>query len=110
MDAAALHARVIVCGMIARFEGADPIRNITHVLYKKISIHGFGVLDLQQKYALEFYSTVIPLVATGQIKHREHDFGPGLDKVGDGTIGVLHGKNEGKAFVHIADEQQCIEL
>lgn len=71
---------------------------------KAITLQGFLVFHLFSKYDQAFFSTIPEKVASGKIKYRE-DIYDGLDKVGDGLLCVMQGKNRGKAVVHVADDQ-----
>jgi NADPH-dependent curcumin reductase CurA len=73
------------------------------VIAKSISMHGFIVQRLENKWGKEFFATLPPLVASGEIKHREEVF-HGLDKVGDVLLAVQKGTNKAKAVVHVADD------
>lgn len=58
--------------------------------------------NLEQKWREEFFATIPPLVASGEIKHRE-DVLNGLDKVGEGLLSVQKGTNKAKLVIHVAD-------
>lgn len=104
LEAAALNARFIECGMIAGYNvGGQPIKNLINVIGKSLSIHGFIVSRLEPKYDDEFYAVVPAKVASGEIQHRE-DVYDGLDKVGDIILAVQQGLNKAKAVVHVADD------
>ncbi|KAF8965858.1 hypothetical protein BDZ97DRAFT_2074402 [Flammula alnicola] len=105
LDAANINARFIECGMISGYntEHPTPIRNLFNVVGKSISIHGFIVGRLVPKYGADFYATIPPKVASGEIKHRE-DVYNGLEKVGDVILAVQKGTNKAKAVIHVADE------
>ncbi|KAF8182622.1 hypothetical protein BJ912DRAFT_570571 [Pholiota molesta] len=104
LDAARVGARFIECGMISGYNtGGAPCKNIMQVIAKSISMHGFIVQRLENKWGKEFFATLPPLVASGEIKHREEVF-HGLDKVGDVLLAVQKGTNKAKAVVHVADD------
>ncbi|KAF4622619.1 hypothetical protein D9613_009028 [Agrocybe pediades] len=104
LDAANINARFIECGAIGDYNSGKgvPVRNISRVFEKSISLNGFIQYRLEPKYLAEFYKTVPPLVASGKIKHREQVF-EGLETVGDVILAVQKGQNTAKAVVHIAD-------
>jgi len=83
--------------------GGTPIRNLFHVIAKSISIYGFIIFRLDAKYNEEFYATMLPKVASGEIKYTEHYF-DGLEKVGEAILAVQKGTNTGKAVVRVADD------
>ena len=81
----------------------QPIRNLFHVVSKSITMQGFIVNRIQEKYEEKFYAEMIPKVASKQIKHREQIY-KGLDSVGDAIIDIQRGKNKAKAVVHVAED------
>ncbi|KAF9552478.1 alcohol dehydrogenase [Agrocybe pediades] len=89
LDAANINARFIECGAIGDYNSGKgvPVRNISRVFEKSISLNGFIQYRLEPKYLAEFYKTVPPLVASGKIKHREQVF-EGLETVGDVILAV----------------------
>lgn len=90
--------------MIAGYNtGGAPIRNIMLVVGKSITMQGFIVHRIQDKYEEEFYHNVPPKVASGEIKYREHVWN-GLENVGEAIIAVQRGTNTAKAVVHVADQ------
>lgn len=92
------------CGMISGYNNgySVPIRNLFQVIAKSLSINGFIVHRLYEKYLAEFYKAIPPLVVSGQIKHREDVFN-GLETVGDGIVAVQKGTNKAKVVIHVAD-------
>ncbi|KAJ6587620.1 hypothetical protein DFH09DRAFT_1427840, partial [Mycena vulgaris] len=101
---AALYARFVMCGTISGYNSdAQGIKNIEQIFVRSLSLNGFLVLRLEQKYDAEFYATVPSALASGEIKYRE-DVTRGLETVGDSILRVQQGKNKGKAVVIVADE------
>ncbi|KAF8891568.1 hypothetical protein CPB84DRAFT_1826199 [Gymnopilus junonius] len=105
IDAAKLNARFIECGMISAYNTgySFPIRNFFQIIGKSLTFHGFVIGRLVAKWGAEFYKTIPPLVASGQIKFKEHIY-KGLEADGDVLLAVQKGTNNGKAIVHVADE------
>jgi len=105
LEASNNYGRFIECGMIAGYN--DPsgatVKNLFHVVGKSLSMNGFIVFRLEGKYNDDFYKTLPPLVASGQIKHKE-DVYNGLQSVGDVILAVQKGRNKAKAVIHVADE------
>ncbi|KAG7086279.1 hypothetical protein E1B28_002243 [Marasmius oreades] len=105
---AALHARVIVCGMISTYN-EDPeegvrLKNLRMILVKSLHIHGFFVSDLSTpELEEEFYSTIPKKLASGELKHRE-DITKGLENAGTALEDVQRGRNFGKKVVLVAEE------
>ncbi|KAF9479962.1 NAD(P)-binding protein [Pholiota conissans] len=104
LDAANDGARFIECGMISGYNtGGATNTRLFQVIAKSISMHGFIVGRLEPKWGKEFFATIPPLVASGEIKHRE-DIYEGLEWVGDVLLAVQKGTNKAKAVIHVADE------
>ncbi|KAG0320354.1 hypothetical protein BG000_003620 [Podila horticola] len=76
------HGRVIACGMISQYNTQTPygIRNLTHVIGKRITIRGF----------------------IGEIIYKE-EIPEGIENAPEAFIGMLQGKNFGKAVAKIAN-------
>jgi NADPH-dependent curcumin reductase CurA len=73
------------------------------VVGKSLHIHGILVFRLESKYNAEFYATIPPKLASGEIKYSE-EVTRGLDKVGDIILAVQTGANKAKAVVIVAEE------
>jgi len=73
-----------------------------NVVVKSITMHGFNVLQLSEKYEEEFYETVPARIGKGELKFRE-DVTVGLEKVGEAILAVQTGKNNGKSVIQVAD-------
>ncbi|KAJ6555448.1 hypothetical protein DFH09DRAFT_1318232 [Mycena vulgaris] len=67
-----------------------------------LTISGFAVFRLS-KYEEEFYATVPPALASGELKYSE-DVSYGLAKIGDVLLAVQTGATKGKAVVVVAEE------
>lgn len=105
LDAAHNYARFIECGMISGYNSGDaqPMKNLFQIVAKSLSINGFIVMRLFQKYLEEFYREVPALVASGKIKHKEQRW-VRLENVGEAILAVQKGQNKAKAVIHVADE------
>ncbi|KAF9464072.1 hypothetical protein BDZ94DRAFT_1257474 [Collybia nuda] len=104
LNGAAVGARFIECGMISAYNGnGKPIQNLFLVIGKSISMHGFIVFRLEEKYIEEFYATVPAKLASGEIKYTE-EIVRGLDAVGEAMLSVQKGTNKAKLVVVVADE------
>lgn len=73
------------------------------VIGKSISIQGFIVFRLEEKYVEEFYTTVPAKLASGEIKYTE-EIMRGLETVGHAMLAVQKGTNKAKLVVVVADE------
>lgn len=82
---------------------SSPVNKLFLLITKSISMNGFIISRLLPKWSGEFFETVAPLVASGEIKHRE-DVSNGLETVGDVILAVQKGTNKAKAIIHVADD------
>ncbi|KAJ7236839.1 hypothetical protein C8J57DRAFT_1144572 [Mycena rebaudengoi] len=104
LDNAAIGGRFLECGMISGYNtGQQGIKNLNQMYAKSLTMNGVLVFRLQEKYDEEFYATVPPALARGDIKYTE-EVTRGLDKVGDVILAVQKGTNKAKAVVVVADE------
>ncbi|KAF5348451.1 hypothetical protein D9756_009557 [Leucocoprinus leucothites] len=104
LDHANVGARFIECGMISGyFNGGAPVKNLWQLVVRDITMRGFVVTRTFPKYSEEFYATIPEKIAKGEIKCNE-DVTNGLDKTDEVLLGVLKGKNKGKAVIRVADE------
>ncbi len=100
-------ARVPVCGLIARHSGGWP--DIEHdlqammraVLTRSLTLRGFINFEFEAEHFQPFLDTVAPAIADGSIRYRE-DFTEGLEHAPSAFIGMLAGRNFGKALVRVA--------
>jgi NADPH-dependent curcumin reductase CurA len=74
-----------------------------HIISNSLTLSGFVTGRLQHKYEQEFYTTVLPKLASGELKYSE-EVTKGLDKVGDVILAVQKGTNKAKAVVSVAEE------
>jgi NADPH-dependent curcumin reductase CurA len=119
------HGRIVACGMVSSDERkggmkADReqisqynlkpedrygVRNLFHVVSKRITMQGFivGDADFGPKYAKEHQEKMAQWLADGSVQAKIH-VTEGIDNAAEGLIGMLHGKNFGKAVIKIKDE------
>ncbi|KAI3393146.1 hypothetical protein diail_4670 [Diaporthe ilicicola] len=109
LDAMNTHGRVVACGMISQYNNKDPadrygVKNLMYVVTKRITMQGFVVSDpaFGPAYVKEHQEKVQAWLAEGSFKAKLH-VTDGVDKAGEGFLGLLEGKNFGKAVVKIAD-------
>ena len=99
---AADHARFALCGAISTYDAqsapAGP-RNMMSLVAKRLQLRGFIVSD-HSDLTGEFYRTVGPWIASGEISYRE-TFVDGLDQMVDGFLGLTSGANVGKMLVSL---------
>jgi len=100
-------ARVPVCGLVAQYsgtpkgDGTDRLpATMREVLSKRLTLRGFIYSDFAKEHFSEFLREVGAGVADGRIRYRE-DIVDGLDKAPEAFIGMLEGRNFGKAMVRV---------
>jgi NADPH-dependent curcumin reductase CurA len=81
-----------------------PIRNLSQLMGKRLKIEGFIVGDpkMGPKYTKAHQENLQKWIADGSFKIKM-DVTEGLDNAAEGFIGMLSGKNFGKAVLQIAD-------
>jgi NADPH-dependent curcumin reductase CurA len=100
--------RIVACGMISQYNAkpADqyPIRNLMLVVAKRITMRGFIVSDANMgpRHAKEHQEKLQKWLSEGTFKARI-SVTEGIDNAVEGFIGMLEGKNFGKAVLQIAD-------
>ncbi|KAI0826166.1 hypothetical protein BC629DRAFT_53513 [Irpex lacteus] len=104
LDNAAMRARFIECGMISGYNAEPaPLRNALNIVGRQITITGFLISSICDKYLTDFYTEVPKLIKNGTIKYTEERF-IGLEKAGHAIEAVQRGTNKAKAVVVVADE------
>jgi len=100
--------RIVACGMISQYnnkspEDAYPIRNLSLVVTKRIKIQGFlaGDPNMAPKYHAEHLEKFSQWIKDGSIKTKSA-VTKGIDNSAEGFVGMLQGKNFGKALVEIS--------
>lgn len=102
------HGRIVACGMVSQYNLPDPekypLRNIMQVVSKRITMRGFIVSDpdVGPKYAKEHQENVQKWIAEGSLKAKI-SVTKGIDHAAEGLIGMLEGKNFGKAVLVIKE-------
>jgi NADPH-dependent curcumin reductase len=99
-------ARVPVCGLIAQYNGGavgtDRLpETMRAVLTKSLTLRGFINYEFAQEHYAEFLRTVSAGIADGRIRYRE-DITDGLENAPAAFLGMLEGRNFGKALVRVA--------
>ena len=102
-----LHARVIICGMIAWYSGeSDETGSMAlqklwrYSLVKRLTIQGLLQTDHVARFG-DFLKEVAPKVASGEIAYVE-DVAEGLENAPQAFMGLLKGKNLGKLVVKVS--------
>ncbi|KAF2169278.1 hypothetical protein M409DRAFT_64997 [Zasmidium cellare ATCC 36951] len=108
LEAAITHitnfGRIVACGMVSQYNTppaeAYPIRNLMQVVGKRLKMQGFIVSDsnMGPKYAKEHQENVQKWIAEGKFKAVMSETN-GIDNAAEALIGMLAGKNFGKAVL-----------
>lgn len=95
----AMNARVVLCGAIAQYDGAERhgLVNTAALITRRATMRGFIVLDYVDRFA-QVQGELAALVRTGRLAHREHVL-EGLDRAPDALAQLLRGENRGKTLV-----------
>jgi NADPH-dependent curcumin reductase CurA len=101
-------ARVPVCGLIAQYNAVGQDRGpnllpatMRQVLSKSLTLRGYINYEFAAKHYSDFLKTVSAGIKDGSIRYRE-DITDGLAKAPTAFIGLLEGRNFGKALVRVA--------
>ena len=102
------YARVPVCGLIAQYSAAGAAAGpnllpatMRAVLTKSLTLRGFINTEFVAEHYAEFLRTVSAGIADRRIRYRE-DTTEGLENAPAAFMGLLEGKNFGKALVRVA--------
>jgi len=102
------YARVPVCGLIAQYNAPSPAAGpnllpatMRAVLTKSLTLRGFINTEFAAEHYPDFLRTVAAGIADGRIRYRE-DITEGLENAPAAFMGLLEGKNFGKALIRVA--------
>jgi len=99
----ALHARVVVCGGISRYElGQMPAgpENYFNLIFKRAKMEGFIVLDYMGEYPWA-RGRITKWIREGRIKYKE-DIQQGLENAPQTLMRLFAGQNFGKQLLKVA--------
>ncbi|KAK4653248.1 hypothetical protein QC762_511750 [Podospora pseudocomata] len=105
------HGRIIACGMISQYSVPDEqkygVKNLFKVVSKRITMRGFIVYDkgFADKYGEEHQRKMQEWLAEGSYKAKL-SVTEGIDNAAEGLVGMLEGKNFGKAVLKIRDLEE----
>jgi len=101
--------RIVGCGMISQYnlpaEKRSGPKNIFKVVAKRLTMRGFIVSDpgFGDKYGKDHQEKLQKWLADGSVKAKL-SITEGIDNAAEGLVGMLEGKNFGKAVLKIRDE------
>jgi NADPH-dependent curcumin reductase len=104
IDHIAERGRIVLCGMIATYNDADPRpgpRNLTNLILRRVRMEGFIILDYMDRVE-EARKDLMAWVMDGKIKYRE-DIQEGFENIPRTFLRLFEGKNQGKQLLKISD-------
>lgn len=105
--------RIIACGMVSQYNltpaEAYPVKNLIQMVAKRLKFQGFivGDANMGPVYAKEHIDNVGKWIGDGSFKAKV-SITEGIDNAAEGLIGMLAGKNFGKAVLKLADPEQKV--
>jgi NADPH-dependent curcumin reductase CurA len=99
-------ARVPICGLIAHYNGATGAEQnllpatMLVVLRRSLLLRGYINTEFVDEHYDSFLREIGPRVRSGDIRYRE-DIVDGIEKAPEAFIGMLAGRNFGKALVRL---------
>ncbi|KAI9743881.1 MAG: hypothetical protein M1818_002615 [Claussenomyces sp. TS43310] len=106
LDALKPHGRTVVCGMISEYNSEEKFKlgNLMQIVAKRLTIRGFivGDKDMGHVYGEEHIENVSKWLKEGSFVAKL-SVTDGIDNAVEGFVGLLQGKNFGKAILKIAD-------
>jgi len=112
LDAANQFARFIECGMISYYNVSNPAeahwpKNLMHIVAKRLTIQGFIVFDANMGplHAADHQKNVQKWLAEKQMVAKE-TITEGIDNAAEGFVGMLQGKNFGKAVLKLDHDDE----
>jgi NADPH-dependent curcumin reductase CurA len=100
-------ARVPVCGLIAQYNAAGPApgpnllpATMREILSKSLTLRGYINYEFAAEHYPTFLRTIGAALADGRIRYRE-DITEGFENAPAAFIGMLEGRNFGKALVRV---------
>jgi NADPH-dependent curcumin reductase len=100
-------ARVPMCGVIAHYNGAAGAEQdllpatMLAIVRRSLVLRGYINVEFVDEHYDTFLREIGPKVRSGDIRYRE-DIVDGLEKAPEAFIGMLAGRNFGKALVRLS--------
>jgi len=98
----ALHARVVLCGLISEYNAGAPVglRNLWQIIVKQATIHGFLIAGYVDRFG-EGGAQVAQWIGEGRLRADE-DIQHGLENAYPAFMRLFSGANTGKLVLQIA--------
>ena len=97
-----LHARIVICGLIAQYNARGPVPgpvNFDRILIRRLHVLGFMLMDYRQR-AAEAIPRLLEWHAQGRLKYRL-DVVDGLENAPVAVNKLFDGSNAGKLVVRV---------
>jgi NADPH-dependent curcumin reductase CurA len=110
IDSLNTFGRIIACGMVSEYNTPESerhgIKNLMQIVAKRLTIRGFIVGDenMGPKYRTARDENIAKWLHEGSFKAKS-SVTDGIDNAPEGFVGMLQGKNFGKAVLKIADPE-----
>jgi NADPH-dependent curcumin reductase CurA len=104
LDHLALRARIVACGMISQYSGAEAAGppNLVRLIVKRARMEGFLCMDYSDR-AMEAFSELLRWHAAGKLQYRI-DVVDGLENAPKVLNRLFDGSNTGKLAVRVSEE------
>jgi len=113
LDCLNTFGRIIACGMVSEYSTPETerhgIKNLMQIVAKRLTIRGFIVGDdnMGPKYRKARDENIAKWLHEGTFKEKM-SVTEGIDNAPEGFVGMLQGKNFGKAVLKIADSEVSV--
>jgi NADPH-dependent curcumin reductase CurA len=113
LDCLNTFGRIIACGMVSEYSTPEAerhgIKNLMQIVAKRLTIRGFIVGDdnMGPKYRKARDENIAKWLHEGTFKEKM-SVTEGIDNAPEGFVGMLQGKNFGKAVLKIADSEVSV--
>ena len=97
-----MFGRIAACGMISQYNNDTPVagpNNLVMIVGKSLKIQGF-IVSNYQKYALEYFAKLGPLMAEGKLVQHETVL-DGIENAGEAFLRLFSGDKQGKMLVKL---------
>lgn len=98
-----MFGRMAVCGMISQYNNNEPVpgpSNLVMIVGKSLKVEGF-IVSNYQKYALEYFAKLGPLMAEGKLIQHETVL-DGIENAGEAFLRLFSGDKQGKMLVKLS--------
>jgi NADPH-dependent curcumin reductase CurA len=104
LDHLALRARIVACGTISQYNGAEAPGppNLFRLIMRRARMEGFLCTDYADR-AMEAYSELVEWLVAGKLHYRV-DVVEGLENTPKALNRLFDGSNTGKLLVRVSDE------